>query len=48
MKTDYAAIYAEAATAAKKAADAKVPVPMIVGTPTTVLSNDIDRSKTIY
>ncbi len=33
MKTDYAAIYAEAATAAKKAADAKVPVPMIVGTP---------------
>ncbi len=48
MKTDYAAIYAEAATAAKKAADAKVPVPMIVGTPTTVLGNDIDPSKTIY
>ena len=30
MKTDYAAIYAEAATAAKKAADEKVPVPMVV------------------
>ena len=46
--TDYAAIYAEAATAAKAAADAKVPVPMLVGTAKSLFDDTIDETQTIY
>lgn len=46
--SDYAAIYAEAATAAKAAADAKVPVPMLVGTAKSLFDDTIDETQTIY
>ena len=46
--TDYAAIYAEAATAAKAAANAKVPVPMLVGTAKSLFDDTIDETQTIY
>ena len=44
----YQEIYDEAYAAGVAAVAAKVPVPMIVGTPTTPLGNDIDPSKTVY
>lgn len=46
--TDFQTIYREADAAGKKAADACVPRPMVVGSPTTLLGNDIDRSKPTY
>ena len=45
---DYQAIYDEAYAAGVAAVAAKVPVPMIVGTPSTPLGNDLDPSQTIY
>jgi len=41
-------IFAEAQIAAHNAAKACVPRPMIVGTPTTLLGNDIDPNKDVY
>jgi len=41
-------LYAAADAAGKAAADAIVPIPMVVGTPTTVLGSDIDYSKPTY
>jgi len=46
--SDYQTIYDEAYAAGIAAAKAKVPVPMLVGTPSTPLGNDIDPSKKIY
>ena len=45
---NYEQVWAEAEAAADAAAKAKVPTPMIVGTPTTPLGDDIDPNKTIY
>lgn len=45
---DNAVIYAEAVQAARKAAAEAVPTPMVVGTPTTPLGNDIDLNKDVW
>lgn len=42
------ALYDKAMAAGRAAAEAKVPTPMVVGTPTTPLGNDIDRNKPTY
>ena len=44
----YEQVWAKAEAAANAEAEACVPTPMIVGTPTTPLGNDIDPNKTIY
>ena len=44
-KRECARIYKEADAAGSAAAEAAVPTPMIVGTPTTPLGNDIDFKK---
>lgn len=44
----YPAVWKQADTAGKAAADACVPVPMYVGTPTHPLGHDIDPSKPVY
>lgn len=46
--TEFKALYASADAAGKAAAEAKVPTPMVVGTPTTLLGNDIDYDKPVY
>lgn len=45
---DFAALYAKADAAGKAAATACVPTPMVVGSPTTLLGNDIDPNKPTY
>lgn len=47
-KRECARIYKEADAAGHEAATTVVPTPMIVGTPTTVLGNDIDYKKQTY
>lgn len=47
-KRECARIYKEADAAGSAAAEAAVPTPMIVGTPTTPLGNDIDFKKQTY
>lgn len=47
-KTECARIYKEAHAAGQAAAEAAIPTPMIVGTPTTPLGNDIDFKKQTY
>ena len=47
-KIDYAALYEQAEAAGREAADAAVPVPMIVGEETSPLSGVIDHSKPTY
>jgi len=47
-KRECARIYKEADAAGCAAAEAAVPTPMIVGTPTTPLGNDIDFKKQTY
>lgn len=47
-KTRAARIFKEAVAAGDKAYKDAVPTPMIVGTPTTPLGNDIDYSKETY
>jgi len=44
----YARIYEEACEAAERAARQCQPQPMVVGTPSTPLGNDLDPSKPIY
>ena len=44
----YAELWNKAHTAGMQAGNACIPTPMIVGTPTTVLGNDIDRTKPTY
>ena len=44
----FEALFAEAKIAGMTAAQACVPVPMIVGTPTTVFGNEIDPEKPVY
>lgn len=46
-KTQFADIYNQAVNAGKAAMQAACPRPMIVGTPTTPLGNDIDFSKPV-
>ena len=47
-KRECARIYKEADAAGCAAAEAAIPTPMIVGTPTTPLGNDIDFKKQTY
>lgn len=47
-KRECARIYKEADAAGHAAGEAAVPTPMIVGTPTTPLGNDIDYTKKTY
>jgi hypothetical protein len=47
-KIDYAALYEQAEAAGRAAADAAVPVPMIVGEETSPFSGIIDHSKPTY
>lgn len=47
-KFDCAALFEKADAAGKAAADAMTPVPMVVGTPTTMFGNDIDQTKPTY
>lgn len=47
-KVDWRSAYVEAVEAGKRAANAAKPVPMMVGTPKTLFSNDIDHSKPTY
>jgi hypothetical protein len=47
-KIDYAALYAQAEAAGREAADAAVPVPMIIGEETSPLSGVLDYSKPTY
>lgn len=44
----FAAIHEEALLAANAAHKSAVPVPMVVGTPTTLFGNEIDRNKPVY
>lgn len=44
----YTRLFADADRAGQKAADAFTPTPMIVGSPTTPLGNDIDPAKPTY
>ena len=44
----YEQVWAKAEAAANAEAEACVPTPMIVGTPTTPLGDDMDPNKTIY
>lgn len=41
-------IWEEALKAAQDASQSAIPVPMVVGTPTTMFGNDIDRSKPMF
>jgi hypothetical protein len=45
---NYERVWENAEVAGYAAAKATIPTPMIVGTPTTPLGDDIDPSKTIY
>lgn len=47
-KTDFAALYAEADSAGKAAAEAAVPVPIVVGEETSPFSGQVDYSKPTY
>lgn len=48
VKTDFAALYAEADAAGKAAAEAAVPVPIVVGEETSPFSGQVDYSKPTY
>lgn len=48
MKIDYQAIFEEAQQAAQKAFAEAQPVPMIVGSPSSPLGNDVDPSKEMW
>ena len=45
---DFSTLYTEAHQAGLKAASACIPTPMIVGSPSTPLGNDVDPSKPTY
>lgn len=47
-KTDFAALYAEADAAGKAAAEAAIPVPIVVGEETSPFSGQVDYSKPTY
>lgn len=48
VKTDFAALYAEADAAGKAAAEAAIPVPIVVGEETSPFSGQVDYSKPTY